>query len=102
MTSSIKCLDADPSKRPTATELCEKLTQWDADIRFNSDTEFYKQVREAEKINRSSVVNSFSYKTNVHTSRLFDVSQNNLSSIDYSGYSGNYYIIKKNFLLYWY
>jgi serine/threonine protein kinase len=68
-----RCLDADPSNRPTAEEIKEILWTW----RMESDAELMKQIQEAESINSCQSIPSTSlkplYKTHseaTYTSRL--------------------------------
>ena len=75
-----QCLDADPLKRPTADELHNILNNWNDEVNiYNEDTEFNKQLKEAEKFNRSSTsesnIVSQSYTTHpqaIYTSRLLN------------------------------
>src|SRR5437660_1236100 len=77
-----QCWDANPSKRPKAKELWEKMMNL-YNNSYEEDSLIYKQVREADKINKqislptnsSSPTNILSYITHpqaVYTSRLLD------------------------------
>ena len=70
-----RCLDANPLNRPTAREIEEILVQWWS--KWNNQTEFKKQIKEANKINEnlsnSSISLMLSYETHseaIYTSRL--------------------------------
>jgi len=45
-----QCVDADPSKRPTAEDLSKTFDRW-FDNSYRTDSEIYKQIDEANKIN---------------------------------------------------
>ncbi|RHZ35830.1 protein kinase [endosymbiont GvMRE of Glomus versiforme] len=76
-----KCLDAEPSNRPTAEELSQILESWDINVNNSiRDIEFYRQYKEIidagefEK-NLSSITNKLVYKTHsqaIYTSRLLN------------------------------
>src|SRR5256886_8603477 len=74
-----RCLDANPSKRPTAVEINNVLKQWYNELRYQlrsldnlgNQTELQKQIKEAEINNTTSSVplTSLSYKT--HTEAIY-------------------------------
>src|SRR5205814_574034 len=66
-----QCLDADPSKRPSANELSDRFNEW-KEASYNSNTEFYKQYFEAEEFNKSSKSNTSSstHSQAIYCSRL--------------------------------
>ncbi|GET02152.1 kinase-like domain-containing protein [Rhizophagus clarus] len=103
-----RCLDANPSNRPTAEETCGVLKKWLNSLNNNNKTELQKQIEEADKINNhlsnGSVLLTtklgLSYKTHseaIYTSRLLNF--NNLpepkNSDDY--YEQNDNIISEKF-----
>ncbi|MCE8159244.1 MAG: protein kinase [Candidatus Moeniiplasma glomeromycotorum] len=80
-----RCWDADPSARPTASELYNAGWNWYIETRDKKDTEFYRQYKEIEKT--SDIIHKFFFnlfsikkstiplKTNpqaVYTSRLLN------------------------------
>ncbi|GBB89085.1 hypothetical protein RclHR1_15760001 [Rhizophagus clarus] len=98
-----RCLDADPSKRPTIEEIKEIINQWC----YRPNEELQRQIKEAEETNNnlptdiSSTNLGISYKTHseaIYTSRLLNY--NSLSepknSDDY--YKQNDNIMSKEFL----
>ena len=72
-------MDADPLKRPTADELYNIIENWWNET-YDKNTEFNKQLKEAEEFNQSSTsesntVSSSSYTTHpqaIYTSRLLN------------------------------
>src|SRR2546423_1345664 len=65
-----KCWHADPTKRPTAKEICKLSMNW----RSNKTKEFRDQIQEAEKIHRRNKGRNKKTKTShpraIYTSRL--------------------------------
>ena len=77
-----RCLDANPSNRPTSVEIYKILREWH-DKQINSQTvELQRQIEEVDKVNNSSSNNNISstslgvsYKTHseaIYTSRLLN------------------------------
>ncbi|RIA83676.1 hypothetical protein C1645_833427 [Glomus cerebriforme] len=90
-----QCVDADPSKRPTASYLHEKFNQWHNDINYE-DSEIYKQIKEADEFNEKqpsftkSDNTKLTYTTHhqaIYTSRLLNF--NNLPEPKNAEFSGN-------------
>ncbi|CFW92770.1 putative Non-specific protein-tyrosine kinase [endosymbiont DhMRE of Dentiscutata heterogama] len=82
------CWDANPAKRPIASELERTLSDWYNEMEDKS-SEFYWQVRESEEHNKSLLTANPEYKTHtqaIYTSRLLDFKnlsepQNNFSQV---------------------
>ncbi|RIA80469.1 kinase-like domain-containing protein [Glomus cerebriforme] len=94
-----QCVDADPSKRPTADYLFEIFVQWWNAINYNeADSEICKQFVEADEFNKqqqssakSSINSEFNYTTHpqaIYTSRLLNF--NNLPKPKNASYKKEY------------
>ena len=67
-----QCLDADPLKRPSADQLESIVGEFRSNY-LNSNTEFYKQRKEAEEFNKSITSPSYTmHPQAIYTSRLLD------------------------------
>lgn len=70
-----RCWDADPLKRPTATEILQTVSMWQNETmsKIRVNTNFYRQVRELEKSKALVYTTSYQgYSQHFHTSRLLD------------------------------
>ena len=105
-----RCLDTNPSNRPTAEEIGKVLFKWHSNLTFNKNSskiEFVKQIKETDEINSGNLSTHpnelvLSYKTHygaIYTSKLLDFENlpepknsddyyekyDNITSMEYSG-----------------
>ena len=93
-----QCVDADPSKRPTAENLYEIFNQWHYDL-YRMYSEIYKQFKEADEFNKKQPTftklsnnTELIYETHpqaIYTSRLLNFNNlpepKNADDVEYSG-----------------
>ena len=108
-----QCVDADPSKWPTANNLFKSIDQWcgdDYDSDYDENSEIYKQAKEADEFNKnqptftkSSNNTELTYETHpqaIYTSRLLNFNKlPEPKNADYVEYSGKLFNINYGTLL---
>jgi serine/threonine protein kinase len=69
-----QCLDADPSKRPTASKLLKITNAWMNEIKGKKDTEFYHQYQDIEELtSQPNLTRDYHLDSQaIYTSRLLD------------------------------